>query len=200
MNEVALDQRMPKSDSCSSRQRESSGPNADAQRRPSTTGVRHYKLALTRGRQRLPDDEVRELGDWLSRFHWQAFVTPTFRFPVKETQARSAVEGWLRKLGSHVYAYVAYEEGKAGGRTHVHALIGGLVPRGRDTATGIHHLKLSLTRLRRAWRHGHEDVDGNVKVEQYDPRRGAAWYVAKFPYDGELLGGQPTRHRQRRRR
>ncbi len=187
MNEVALDRGVSRSDARLS------------------TGVRHYKLALTRAkqrlwhdRQRLWNDEVREQGDWLAKFHWQVYATPSFRLEVSRVQARSAVQRWLRKLGSDVYAYVTYEEGKAGGRTHAHALIGGLVPRGAR-GKGIHHLALSLTRLRQAWRHGHEDVDGNVWAERYDPRRGAAWYVAKCPYDGELLG-RPTRHRQRRRR
>lgn len=144
------------------------------------------------------DAVVQALGDWLARFHWQVFATPTFRFPVGREQAHDAVDAWLRKLGPDVYAYVAYEEGKVGGRLHVHALIGGLVPRGAR-GKGIHHLALAHQRLRRAWRHGHEGVDGNVRAERYDPRRGAAWYVAKCPEDWELLGS-PKRHRQRHRR
>lgn len=141
---------------------------------------------------------VQALGDWLAQFHWQVFATPTFRFPVGREQAHDAVDAWLRTMGADVYAYVAYEAGKAGGRLHIHALIGGLVPRGGGRR-GIHHLALSLTRLRRAWRHGHEEVNGNVRVERYDPRRGAAWYAAKFPYEGELLG-RPKRHRRCHRR
>ncbi len=115
MNEVALDQGVSRSDARLS------------------TSVRHYKLARTRAkqrlwhdRQRLWNDEVRELGDWLAKFHWQVYATPSFRLEVSRVQARSAVQRWLRKLGSDVYAYVTYEEGKAGGRTHAHALIGGL--------------------------------------------------------------------------
>ena len=143
------------------------------------------------------NDAPRALGDWLAQFHWQVFATPTFRFPVGREQAHMAVDAWLRKMGPDVYAYVAYEEGKVGGRLHLHALIGGLVPRDAG-GKGIHHLALSLKRLRRAWRHGHEDVDGNVRAERYDPQRGAAWYVAKWPDEGELLG-RPKRHRQRHR-
>lgn len=139
-------------------------PNA---RHPSTRGVL------------LNDDEVEkasayrhwqeELGSWLTRFHWDLYATPTFRFPVTYPTAKATVERWITSLGPQVFAYVAYERGLAGGRTHCHVLLGGLHP-------------LLTLRAGRRWRHG------NITIESYDPHRGAAWYVAKVPEAGEILG------------
>lgn len=138
---------------------------------------------------------VRALGAFLSEFHWQVYATPTFRSPVTFALAQHSAERWLKTLGPEVYAYVAYEKGEAGGRTHCHALIGGLYE-GLRQQTGLDRRQLALQVMKRAWKLG------DVSAEWYDPKRGAAWYVAKFPNDGEIIGVMKRHkpHRKRRRR
>src|SRR6266496_3422726 len=115
----------------------------------------------------------RTMGGFLSEFHWQVYATSTFRTPATLALAQHSIAKWVKTLGPDVYAYVAYEKGLAGGRTHCHALIGGLYE-GRQQRSGLDRRGLVLQVLKRAWRLG------DVKAEWYDPKRGAAWYVAKF--------------------
>lgn len=135
---------------------------------------------------------VNALGEFLMGFHWQAYATPTFSIPVNTPQAKRAMERWLGALGPKAYAYVAYERGEAGGRTHAHALVGGLFD-GARRRTGLSIEGLAVKRAERLWRRG------NIKIEHFDPKQGACWYVAKCPADGELVG-ELKRHRSRRRR
>lgn len=120
------------------------------------------------------------LGTYLSNFHWQLYATPSFKFPVNLYRAKSTVEAWVGDFGSQTYAYAAYEQGRAGGRTHAHVLLGGLVG------------KIAKAHAGRLWKHG------NIVIAPYDPRRGACWYVAKFPNDGDFIGN-PQRVRRRGR-
>lgn len=116
------------------------------------------------------EGEWREaLGAFLSTFHWELYVTPTFRDPVSYAQARRAVGGWMSGFGRDAYAYIAYEKGWGGGRTHAHALLGGLT----SPTDGFYA---------RLW------PAGQIQVSCFDPTRGACWYVAKFPADGEIIG------------
>lgn len=102
------------------------------------------------------------------------------------------MEQWLSGAGREVYAYVTYERGAAGGRTHCHALVGGVFEPARRRS-GLSIEGLAIKRMERLWRRG------NIKIESFDPKRGACWYVAKFPNSGEIIG-QMRRHRPRRRR
>lgn len=126
--------------------------------------------------------------DWLRSFRWDYWTTMTFRNDVSEGYARHAVTCWLEKQPPGVYAAVAYERGDLGGRTHAHALVGGI---GRHA--------LCETHLLRSWR------QGNARVDQYrpglDPRgtcRGLGWYVAAYPDSLELVG-TPLKWRARKR-
>jgi hypothetical protein len=152
-------------------------------------------------RDHLPDDRrlVKEWGAFLSQFHWQVFVTPTFKKLVTRSEAKVAITKWIREMGEDVYAYVAYEEGTAGGRTHCHALLGGL-PTDDKERTRLHLLRLCIHRAEWSWTW--KLKRGEIKIDRYDPTRGAAWYVAKFPADGEIIGTMKrhTGHRKRRKR
>lgn len=132
------------------------------------------------------------LGDYLSKFHWQAYATPTFRCEVTQRAAKELVESWLSDLAPEVYAYIAYERGELGGRTHCHVLLGGLFGAVEKGAARLRYLSLSTKRAGRRWK------CGNIKIDVYDPRRGAAWYVAKFPEEGEFFR-TPRRQRRNRR-
>lgn len=123
-----------------------------------------------------------ELGSWLTHFEWQLYATPTFRFPVTHSMAKAVVDRWIGGFGPQAYAYVGYEQGLAGGRTHCHVLLGGLAN------------EIAKSRAGRLWRHG------NIQIERYDPNRGAAWYVAKVPEAGEIVGKLIRRTRRARGR
>lgn len=140
---------------------------------------------------------INEWGAFLSHFHWQAFATPTFKRLVTKAEARNAIMRWLGEMGEDVYAYVAYEEGTAGGRTHCHALVGGL-PTKDEKRTRLHLLRLCIHRAAWSWKWRWKK--GEIKIDQYDPTRGAAWYVAKFPADGEIIGTMRRHHPHRKKK
>lgn len=125
-------------------------------------------------------------GEFLSHFKWDLYATPSFKWPVTYSQARAAVHDWVSFFGPQAYAVVAYERGLAGGRTHVHVLLGGLVG------------EIAKSKAGRLWRRGH------VKIERYDPRRGACWYIPKTFYNhpeaGEFIGDPKTISRRKRGR
>ena len=121
------------------------------------------------------------MGNFLSQYHWQFFATATFATPQTVEVARADVVAWLSALGSSAYAYVAFERGPAGGRTHCHALLGGLF-RGAGNRAGLRTQTEVLSQVREAW------MNGVIVAHPYDPSRGAAWYVSKFPADGEVFG------------
>lgn len=132
---------------------------------------------------------VRELGNQLYALHWDAYFTLTFRHEVTYTTAKKLTETYLQSLGPDIAAYIAYEQGEANLRTHVH-LLATLLPACRHYAkTGLNFKALRVKWAGRKWPHG--DADAEV----YDPRRGACWYVAKFPSTGEFYG-RPRRHKK----
>ncbi len=125
-------------------------------------------------------------GDWLSRtWSWDWWVTLTYD-PRKVEAASSthtatgwaaSQRDWTRWLGESVGDAASAESVLPGvywlrGRepnpwrygTHFHALIGG-VPTG--------------TSRRLAWEKWFEP-HGMARIEPYDPRRGAGWYVSKY--------------------
>src|SRR6185437_12911854 len=133
-------------------------------------------------------------GQFLSEHHWQAFGTLTFADPVNDEQGRRAATAWLTRLQSmaelspHVYAFIGFERGPATDLVHCHLLLGGLLPR-RGQRPGRSAMRTLLTIARGEWQHG-----VLVEIEPYDPKRGGAWYVTKFPNGGEILG-RMSRHR-----
>jgi hypothetical protein len=133
-------------------------------------------------------------GSFLAGFHWQGFATATFSKPVSLEQARDAARQWIAGLGLDTYAFVGIEEGRLQGRTHLHALVGGLFD-GRRDAAGFLAREAAIARLSTSWQRGRWSP-GNVLSMPYDPARGARWYVAKCPAEAEIIG-ELRRHRRR---
>ena len=124
-------------------------------------------------------------GDWLTRYDWSHWATLTFRNYQPRTDpsgtlgparapanagpspmfARRAFNTFLARLSSPVRGCPPYfrgdELGPRTGRLHQHALLGlrGDVP---------------AAALRRAWTYGF------AVIEDYDPTKGAAHYIAKY--------------------
>ena len=125
-------------------------------------------------------------GDFLSRFKWDLYATPSFKWPVSYHQARTSAHEFISHFGTQAYAVVAYETGPVGGRTHIHILLGGLVG------------EIAKTHAGRLWKRG------DITIEKYDPRRGACWYLPKTFYDnpdaGEIIGELKTLRRRKRGR
>ena len=128
-----------------------------------------------------------ELGDFLTHFDWQLYATPTFRFPVTFPQAKSAVETWIAAFGPQAFAYAAYERGQAGGRTHCHVLLGGLIG------------EIARTHAGRLWSHGVSVAARRRGVGQ--GREAVGWPVASVPPEvGHRAQTPPRRGRGRDRR
>ena len=146
-------------------------------------GEQHLREEIRRREER--DRFIEEGGRFLSRFQWEVFASPTFRYPVDEWVARSEVEEFVRGFGPGTYAAAAYEVGPAGRRIHAHVLLGGLRP----------HSGLWIKTL---WKRG------NIDWQQYDPRQGAAWYLMKqahsVPDTLEIIGDPKVWHPRRRKR
>jgi hypothetical protein len=107
----------------------------------------------------------RAYGQHLDQFAWDFFATLTFACEVGIATASQRFLAWIRRLERSAQApvpwFLGMENGDAGGRLHLHALVG-----------GVSHLALSL--LQRAWPHG------QAHIRRYQAGRGAAYYVAKF--------------------
>jgi hypothetical protein len=106
---------------------------------------------------------LRAWGGFLHEFAWDHCATLTFRYPVQRDIAiKELCDRFLRRLGRNaqrpIACFWAIERG--GGQLHIHALIAGTV-------------KLASAGIYSAWQAGYS------KVSQYDPSRGAAWYVTK---------------------
>jgi hypothetical protein len=143
------------------------------------------ELEQAEERRRLAD----EWGRYLSAFHWNLYLKPTFRTPVSGEYARGAGVELVKSMGEKAYGVVAWGEGSVGGRMHIHLLIGGVVE-GKARSTGFDRTLWYAKKVRALWRHG------VVKSEPYNPRLGAAKYL---PWKHELeLVGEPKRHRVRR--
>jgi hypothetical protein len=125
-----------------------------------------------------------EGGQFLSSFKWDVFTTPTFRHPVTERVCYREVEQFVRGFGPQAYAAVAFEVGPIGLRTHAHVLLGGLSSIGQGSG---YHL----------WK------QGNIDWQEYDPKRGAAWYLMKtaaVPDTLDFIGELKRWHPRRRKR
>lgn len=121
---------------------------------------------------RIPLDHraaMHEWGSFLSSFHWQVFATATFKHPVSASYGARAAREWINRLGSGAYAYVGHERGEVGHRVHCHALVGGLFRSGQGRDQLGLERQAAHEQVRRAWPHG--DID----VQPYNPRRGAAF-------------------------
>lgn len=107
---------------------------------------------------------------WLRTFRWDFVATCAFGYPTSPTASVRAVAAWLKPMPG-AYAAIGVQHGPAGGRLHVHALVGGL---GRGA------FRESL--LRGRWRRG------SVVVEPYHPAQGFVEYLCRQATTVELLG------------
>jgi hypothetical protein len=146
--------------------------------------------------------DIDEMGKFIAQHHWQAFATLTFKVAVSLEEALAATTSWLRGLGASVYAYLAPERGDFRGRAHCHVLIGGMY-RGDGKKAGLDLKHVALRHAERMWKqeaaNGHEP-HGGIVIEDYEPSRGAAWYVSKLPADGQIIGTMQRHHGHRSRR
>jgi hypothetical protein len=137
-------------------------------------------------------------GNYVSTYHWQGFVTASYRFSVNLDYSQFAVREWMARLGPSAYALAAHEVGPLGGRVHLHALVGGIYD-GRRDGKSVDMRELALVNARRVWGEL-DDRHGHVEAETFDARKGAASYVTKCAEDWEFLGAEPKRHCARNRR
>lgn len=105
------------------------------------------------------------LGTFLETYQWSHFHTLTFRRESGEEYARREWQRYLRQVqlsaGVPLQWFYGIEHGERFGRVHVHALTGNTerVPR---------------TCLQDIWRAGFS------RILDYEPRRGASHYLAKY--------------------
>ena len=84
----------------------------------------------------------RGLGDFLTYFDWDIYTIATFAYSVREDDhARRMGHEFVKVFGSKAFAFIAAERGDAGGRFHLHMLIGGLS-------------EVAKNKGARRWRHG----------------------------------------------
>jgi len=148
---------------------------------------------------------IKAHGQLLQRYRWHLFLTMTFPWKLNQENAMKAAESWLGLLGSDVYAYVVYEEGKATGRGHLHLFVGGLINGGR------------VLKYNDKWFWRYNDLDFEIRswdwafwnkritvdhVDIYDHRGGAARYLSKYSFEtpehGQFIG-TPKKPRRRKR-
>ena len=134
----------------------------------------------------------KEIGDWLSKFHWQHFISFTFADPVSDVCAERAVKAFHNRLGKSAYGFLGPERGHTSGLVHCHSLLGGVEV----------HAEEEEEKIWSKWNHG------DVHHSKYDPSRRGAWYVSKQAWrsDWGFIGAEPELHsgpkrgRRRKRR
>jgi len=124
------------------------------------------------------------MGEFLSRYAWEWWVTITFRDEATTYTAHNAAKRFLlhveRAAGRHVGAFYAIERHKYRG--------------GGDPASLTPHIHLLVTNVagvsrRAVWRWAHERF-GRTRIEPYDPDRGASYYIAKYTGKEALEKGE----------
>lgn len=125
----------------------------------------------------MTESEVEPYGAWLSGYAWTHWITLTVDPAKRKRMGRAgrcprspeAVQRAFRNefvrytekvSGQRVPFAYAVEKGVGGDNPHIHALL--CVQRA-----------MRVDRLREAWRHGRSTI------EDYDPARGAAFYLSK---------------------
>lgn len=112
-----------------------------------------------------------EMAKWVNHFNWDIWMTGTFQ-PEKSyldtIRTKRAfnrfIEFLSKKYNRHNIEYfLAVERFKHGNFTHCHSLLNNL--------DGLSHQQIGG-----AWRH----LYGLEKTEQYDPKKGANFYLTKY--------------------
>ena len=119
-----------------------------------------------------PRTMANQMGEFLSRFHWDWFVTITFRDEPTDYGAWRRTYAWLRSLEKsarrHVGAYIVIEYHRwRAGRNY-------MVPHSHLLVTGVAGLKRTVV-----WKRTF-DRYGRTRILPYDPQKGASYYVAKY--------------------
>ena len=121
---------------------------------------------------------------WVRSFHWDYFLTPTFKWPVSDEYARSEAEEFVREIEQSASAFVGW----GGGQEHSCHL---LLNFNNEWMRARHRRKMTKRRLQLLWKHG------EIKVDPFDARR-ARKAVKYFVDHHEVdLIGEPVRHRVR---
>ena len=119
-----------------------------------------------------PQNRAQQMGDWLSRFNWDWFVTLTFRDEPSDYGAWNRAYAWLRWLERSLrrrvgaYIVVEYHRYRAGPNymvPHVHLLVTGVAGSQRTSV----------------WERTFQRY-GRARILPYDPKLGASYYVAKY--------------------
>lgn len=106
-----------------------------------------------------------EMADWLSGVNWTYMVHWTFSKPRSPKAASGIIRTHLKEALGPEKAFWKLEEGKVGGREHIHGLL--QFSEGRST---------SAREVRRVWSRKY----GTAKVEEYDQGEGGAHYVGEY--------------------
>jgi len=107
------------------------------------------------------------MGDWLSEFEWDFFGTFTFSRP-RKSSGIGPVQRWWHYMAAGSpsvsgRAFIADEFHRDGERFHVHALL---------QSDPTPHQEYLWGSWRKHW--------GRERILRFDPRKGAAWYAAKY--------------------
>jgi hypothetical protein len=132
----------------------------------------------------------RATGEWIHTLAlWDLWCTFTFRFSLGRDRVREAMLSLLRSLAHDLNVHVRGVWGcelQYRGTWHTHGLLA-FKPEVPTDAVELH----------RTWR-SVDSLAGNVDVKQFDPERGAAWYLSELG-DWDWYTGCP-RHRRCTRR
>lgn len=110
------------------------------------------------------------LATWLTNFHFDIYTILTFAYVVSEDQASTFAKEFVSTLGGESFAFIGVEVGSAGGRVHLHLLIGGLS-------------SVMIEQGHRLWTRGVVK-----KWEPYDREGHVVRYVNKWPENSEVFG------------
>lgn len=105
-----------------------------------------------------------DMGEWLSRFDWTYMVHWTFETPRSPKAASGIIRNHIRCLNPSL-AFWKLEEGRVGGREHIHGL---LKFRGGRS--------ISSRKIKRTWKRKY----GIAKVDEYEKGGGGAHYIGEY--------------------
>lgn len=106
-----------------------------------------------------------EMAEWLSRINWTYIVHWTFEKARSPKAAAGIIRTHLEEVLDPEMAFWKLEEGKVGGREHIHGLIRFSATRTTDSRE-----------VRRVWSRKY----GTAKVEEYNQGGGGAHYVGEY--------------------
>lgn len=105
-----------------------------------------------------------DMGEWLSQFDWTYMVHWTFETPTSPKAASGIIRKQVRRLNPSL-AFWKLEEGKVGGREHIHGLL--KFKEGRS---------MSSRKIKRTWSRKY----GIAKVDKYENDGGGAHYIGEY--------------------